>query len=74
MPEFAKVRMISPMEMDVAFVLAAHRDILNPDLMDEWKRPGNSAIKHPHQKEITGFFIVLKDNQPWIPCLGAGIF
>ncbi|CAL1145171.1 unnamed protein product [Cladocopium goreaui] len=37
-PAFCKVKMFSPVEMDLAFVFAAHRDINKPELMDEWKR------------------------------------
>ena len=37
---FPRVRMFSPMEMNFAFVLAAHRDIDDPQKMDDWKRLG----------------------------------
>ena len=45
-PAFCKVKMFSPVEMDLAFVFAAHRDINKPELMDEWKRQGGV-----HQQE-----------------------
>jgi len=32
--------MFSPMEMNFAFVLAAYRDIDDPQKMDDWKRLG----------------------------------
>lgn len=39
-PPFTRVRMFSPMEMNFAFVLAAYRDIDDPQKMDDWKRLG----------------------------------
>ena len=35
---FAQVRMISPLEVDYAFVLAAYRDINDSEKLDQWKR------------------------------------
>ena len=37
-PVFARVRMISPVEMDYAFVFAAWRDKDDHIKMDQWKR------------------------------------
>ena len=45
-PAFSKVKMFSPIEMDIAFVSAAHRDINKPELIDEWKRHGGV---HQHE-------------------------
>ena len=39
-PMFARVRMISPVEMDYAFVFAAWRDKDDHVKMDQWKRWG----------------------------------
>lgn len=35
---FAQVRMISPLEVDYAFVLAAYKDINDSDKLEQWKR------------------------------------
>lgn len=51
-PAFCKVKMFSPVEMDLAFVFAAHRDINKPELMDEWKRQGGV-----HQQEFLNFHL-----------------
>ena len=39
-PLFSRVRMISPMEMDHAFVQAAWNDLADPQKMEQWKRLG----------------------------------
>ena len=42
---FARVRMISPVEMDYAFVFAAWRDKDDHVKMDQWKRWGFKPLK-----------------------------
>lgn len=37
---FSRIRMYSPMEMDMAFAIAAARDAADGEKMDQWKRPG----------------------------------
>ena len=34
---FPRIRLLSPCEMDYAFVAAAYRDREDPDKMDEWR-------------------------------------
>lgn len=36
---FSRIKMYSPMEMDMAFAIAAARDASDGEKMDQWKRP-----------------------------------
>ena len=38
---FARIRMFSPMEMDMAFAIAAARDKDDAEKMEQWKRQGD---------------------------------
>lgn len=57
-PAFSKVRLISPIKMDITFIFAAHRDLKNPDLMDEWKRPGSWY----QQKLLVSYLVEVHQN------------
>ena len=36
--QFAKVKMISPLEVDYALALAAHDDMNDPEKLEQWKK------------------------------------
>lgn len=46
---FARIRMFSPMEMDMAFAIAAARDKDDAEKMEQWKRQGDWWIAHMFQ-------------------------
>ena len=46
-PAFSKVRLVSPVEMNHAFVAAAWRDRHDPLLVEEWKRLGLETFCTP---------------------------
>lgn len=37
-PPYGRIRAISPVEVDIAFALSAHRDLADLTKMDEWKK------------------------------------
>ena len=66
---FAPVRMISPVEMDYAFVFAAWRDKDDHVKMDQWKRLGVQTTQN-HSIYFTFFiaeFIIARFIVPQIP-------
>ena len=65
-PAFPKVRLVSPIEMNIAFVGAAWRDRNDPSLLEEWKRPGMETCAIPKRTSLLGSYVPvevsLEDN------------